>query len=247
VEKDSPQETIGKAMGSAIAGTRTAHPYRDTDVIDERAPRFNQGVVASMCLLALATGAWWVASIMGAQLAIGLLFGRQYCVTCLFYFEVLQPRFGEGPIEDSRPPRFANILGASFLLSATALHLAGLHMAGWFLIGMVAALATLAVVTGFCMGCTMYRVISRLRGVRPGHHDQVDLSDFGVASDAVIQFTHPLCSDCRELEERLSSTEENLVQVDVSQRRDLARKYHVDVVPFALRVSNGGRVVERLA
>jgi hypothetical protein len=230
-----------------LSGSRTADPYRDIEVIDERAPRFNQSVVALLCLLSLATGAWWLASIMGLQLAIGLLFGRRYCLTCVFYFEVLQPRFGEGPIEDARPPRFANILGATFLISATLLHLVGLHTAGWVLIGLVAALATLAVVTGFCAGCTMYRVIARLRGIRPGHHDQVELTDFGATSATVIQFTHPLCSACRDLEQRLKESESDLVVVDVSRQSDLARKYHVDVVPFALRVSEAGRVLERLA
>ena len=230
-----------------LSVTRTADPYRDIDVIDARAPRFNQSVVALLCGLALATGAWWLASLMGLQLAVGLLFGRRYCLPCAFYFEVVQPRFGEGPIEDARPPRFANILGATFLISATLLHLIGWHTAGWVPIALVAGLATLAAVTGFCMGCTMYRVISRLRGIRPGHHDRVDLSDFGAGSETVIQFTHPLCSDCRELERTLKADDEALVLVDVSQRRDLARKYHVDVVPLALRVSGEGRVLERIS
>ena len=230
-----------------LGPNRSADPYRDILVIDERAPRFNQAVVALVCGLALVTGAWWLATLMGLQLVIGLTFGRRYCLTCVFYFEVVQPRFGEGPIEDARPPRFANILGATFLTSASVLHLVGLHTAGWVLIAMVAALATLAVATGFCMGCWMYRVISRVRGIRPGHHDAVDMRDFGTASEAVIQFTHPLCSDCRELEKTLSATEDELVIVDISQRRDLARKYHVDVVPLALRVSEQGKVLERLA
>lgn len=230
-----------------VGFARTADPYRDLDVVDERAPRFNQGAVALLSIVALASGAWWVATLMGLQLAIGLLFGRRYCLPCVFYFEVVQPRIGEGPIEDARPPRFANILGAAFLLGATALHLLGLHTAGWVLIGMVAALATLAVVTGFCMGCTMYRLISRLRGVRPGHHDRVDLSDFGTGSPSVIQFTHPLCSDCRELERQLTDAGDVVVLVDVSKERELALKYHVDVVPLALRVSSEGRVLERLA
>jgi hypothetical protein len=226
---------------------RHADPYRDLDVVDERAPRFNQGAVALFSGLALATGQWWLASIIGAQLVVGLVFGRRYCLPCVFYFEFVQPRMGEGPIEDARPPRFANILGAVFLSAATALHVIGWHTGGWALIAMVAALATLAVATGFCLGCSMYRVISRLRGIRPGHHDRVDMRDFDTTSDAVIQFTHPLCSDCRALEERLAQEENNLVLVDVSRRADLARKYHVHVVPLALRVERGGRVLEQLA
>ncbi|HEX2058072.1 MAG TPA: DUF4395 family protein [Actinomycetota bacterium] len=226
---------------------RTADPYRDTDVVDARAPRFNQGAVAATTLLSVATGQWWIAGVMGLQLAIGLAFGRRYCLPCVLYFEVVQPRFGEGPVEDARPPRFANVLGAAFLLGASAAHGAGWSTVGWTLVAVVAALATLAVVSGFCMGCTMYRLISRARGIRPGHHDRVDVEDFGLSSESVVQFTHPLCSDCGELERSLRSARENVVVVDVTERAALARKYQVDVVPLALRVSGDGKVLERLA
>ncbi len=216
-------------------------------MVDERAPRFNQAAVALLTTLSLVTGEPWLAGIMGAQLAVGLVFGRRYCLPCVFYFEVVQPRIGEGAVEDARPPRFANVLGAAFLIGASVAHLAGLHALGWTLIALVAALATLAVVTGFCMGCSMYRVISRLRGIRPGHHDRVDNADFDISSESVIQFTHPLCSDCRTLERSLRNAGNELVVVDVTQSPALARKYHVDVVPLALRVSGEGRVLERLA
>ena len=230
-----------------VPAARTADPYRDLDVIDARGPRFNQAAVALFSASALVTGYWWLASIIGLQLAVGLIYGRRYCLPCVFYFEVVQPRIGEGPIEDSRPPRFANSLGAIFLNSASAFQLIGLTTVGWVLIGLVAALATLAAVTGFCMGCWMYRVASRLRGIRPGRHDRVDVKDFDIASEAIVQFTHPLCSDCRELEDRLKHNADDVVLIDVSQRRDLAHKYHVDLVPLALRVSGEGRVLERLA
>ncbi len=35
---------------------RTADPYGDTDVIDARAPRFNQAVIGSLALLAVVLG-----------------------------------------------------------------------------------------------------------------------------------------------------------------------------------------------
>jgi len=228
---------------------RTADPYLDTDVVDERAPRTNQAAVALACWAALATGSWWVAGLMGLQLAVGLVFGRRYCLPCVFYFEVIQPIVGEGEVEDARAPRFANILGAVFLGAASVAHLTGVPSLGWGLIAMVAVLATVAVVTGFCLGCSAYRVIARLRGVRPGHHDHLDLVDFGLVrgSGAVIQFTHPLCSDCKELEARLRSEGRAPVLIDVSRQGDLARKYHVAVVPLALQVASDGRVLERLA
>ena len=75
---------------------RTADPYRDLDVIDSRAPRFNQATVGLLALVAVLTGWWPILGLLAAQLAVGLTFGRRYCLPCLAYFELVQPRFGEG-------------------------------------------------------------------------------------------------------------------------------------------------------
>ena len=103
---------------------RAADPYVDTSVIDARAPRFNQAVVGLLSLVAVTTGPWWLLALLALQLAIGLTFGRRWCLPCLAYFELVQPRFGEGQLEDSRPPRFANLVGVVFL-SAASLAFAG--------------------------------------------------------------------------------------------------------------------------
>src|SRR6266516_6925683 len=90
---------------------RIADPWLDTDVIDKRAPRFNQAVVGSVALLGTVFG-WPLAwAIMAGQLFIGLTLGRRFCLTCLAYFGFIQPRLGEGSLEDSRPPRLANMMG----------------------------------------------------------------------------------------------------------------------------------------
>jgi hypothetical protein len=62
---------------------------------------------------------------------------------------------------------------------------------------------------------------------------------------AIEQLAHPLCR--RELEERLAAQSPPLHTVDVSRRPDLARRYHVAVVPAAFRVAGDGTVLERLA
>jgi hypothetical protein len=109
---------------------RLADPYRDLDVIDSRAPRFNQATIGVLSALAVATGWWWLLGLLAAQLAIGLTVGRRFCLPCLAYFELVQPRFGEGPLEDARPPRFANLVGVVFLTAATASYAAGLDVEG---------------------------------------------------------------------------------------------------------------------
>jgi hypothetical protein len=143
---------------------RRADPYRDTDVIDARAPRVNQAVIGALALVAVAAGWWWLLAALALQLAVGLAFGRRFCLACAFYFEVLQPRFGEGPLEDARPPRAANMVGLVVLAAAAAAYLAGLPWLGAALGLLVAALALLAAATGFCTGCEAYKLGCRLTG-----------------------------------------------------------------------------------
>jgi hypothetical protein len=143
---------------------RAADPYRDHDVIDSRAPRFNQAVVGILAAFAVATGWWWLLALLAAQLAVGLTFGRRFCLPCLAYFELVQPLVGEGPLEDSRPPRFANMVGVVFLGAAAVAYAAGYDALGIVLGALVSALALLASTTGFCAGCEAYKLGCRLTG-----------------------------------------------------------------------------------
>jgi len=143
---------------------RRADPYRDTAVIDARAPRTNQAVVGVLSVVAIVTGWWWLLALLALQLAVGLTFGRRFCLPCVAYFELVQPRFGEGPLEDSRPPRAANILGLIVLGVASVFYAAGLPTVGIALGALVAALALLAAVTGFCTGCQAYKLLCLVRG-----------------------------------------------------------------------------------
>ncbi len=227
----------------------TADPYDDTDVIDARAPRFNQATIGVLSVVALLTGWWWLLTLLALQLVVGLRFGRRFCLACVAYFRFVQPRFGEGPVEDARPPRFANLVGAVVLSAATLAYLAGFPLVGAVLGGVVATLALLAAATGLCIGCELYRLLARVRGVRPGSVGVIDLEGLGAAGagEVVVQFTHPLCSDCRELERRLAAGPRPLHSVDVTERPELARRYHVAVVPTAFAVAGDGTVIERLA
>ena len=144
--------------------TRRAHPYDDTDVIDSRAPRTNQLVVGTLAALAIATGWWWLLALLALQLAVGLTLGRRYCLPCVAYFALVQPRFGEGPLEDARPPRVANIVGLVFLSAASLAYVADARVLGAALGGLVAVLALLAAATGFCTGCEAYKLGCRLTG-----------------------------------------------------------------------------------
>ena len=143
---------------------RRADPYRDTQLIDQRAPRVNQTVVGALSLAAVLTGWWWLLALLALQLALGLTLGRRWCLACVAYFELIQPRIGEGRLEDARPPRFANMVGLGVLSTASLAYLAGLDALGAALGLLVAMLALLAATTGFCAGCTAYKLGYRLTG-----------------------------------------------------------------------------------
>jgi hypothetical protein len=236
-------------FGSKVSA-RLAHPYRDLDVIDARAPRFNQAVIGTLALVAVLTGWWPLLGLLALQFALGLTFGRRFCLPCVAYFELVQPRLGEGELEDARAPRFANMIGLVVLTAATIASAAGLQTLGSALALLVSALALLAAVTGFCTGCEIYRLGARLRGIGHGELRRVDPADVGIAAgagDTVVQFTHPLCSECHTLERRLRDAGRAVVTVDVKLRPDLARKYGIGIVPTAVAVDATGTVTARLA
>jgi hypothetical protein len=233
-----------------MANPRTADPWRDTEVIDARAPRFNQAVVGAAALAGVFLGWPLLWALMGAQLLVGLTLGRRFCLTCLAYFELIQPRFGEGELEDSRPPRLANAIGFVFLAAAALAWWLGSPAAGTALGAVVAFLALLAAASGFCAGCEIYRLSARLRGISPKRHSQIEPADLGTLDGhlhAFVEFTHPLCGECREWERRLSGGPDPLVTLDVRERPDLASKYGIAVVPTVLAVAADGTVLERLA
>lgn len=164
---------------------RRAHPYNDTHVIDARAPRSLQTVVAIVAAVGVATGSWWLFAVLAVQIAVGLQFGRRFCLPCVLYYELVQPRFGEGPLEDSRPVRFANRVGLVFLSAATLAGALGWGSLALVLGGLVAALALLAATTGLCVGCLLFKGLARLRGTP--------------LSDAVAAFAATVCVDCQAL------------------------------------------------
>jgi hypothetical protein len=216
--------------------------------VDARAPRFNQALIGLAALAATVLHAWPLAGLAALQLALSLTLGPRACVACIIYFRWMQPHLGRGPVEDARPVRFANVIGLVFLSAVICLHMVGQHALDRVLASIVATLALTAAATGFCVGCHLYRLVARLRGIRRMMGGRIDLDEIGAAPSPglVVQFTHPRCTDCIELEEQLRRQDVPLALVDVSRRPDLARKYGIALVPLAFRVGNDGRILARI-
>ncbi|HEX9682932.1 MAG TPA: DUF4395 domain-containing protein [Acidimicrobiales bacterium] len=140
--------------------------------IDPRGPRFNQAVLTAALLIGFIAdgfgdGAWVVAPVFAIALFLGAAFGPQYGPFLRLFAKVIRPRLGPpDELEDPRPPRFAATVGVIFLGAATLAFLADAAALGWTLSLIVAALAGLAATTGICVGCEIYLMFARRRGVQ---------------------------------------------------------------------------------
>lgn len=68
--------------------------------------------------------------------------------------------------EDPAPHRFAQGVGAAFLLAATLAFVTGASGLGWVLAGIVAVLAAVNLFFGFCAGCFVYFQLARVGLIR---------------------------------------------------------------------------------
>ena len=137
--------------------------------IDPRGPRFNQAVLATALLTGLLFDWRPVVPVFALVLLAGAALGPKYGPFLALYAKVIRPRIGPPrEMEDPRPPRFAASVGVVFLAAASLAFAGGASGLGWGLALVVAALAALSAVTGICVGCEMYLLLSRRRGMVAG-------------------------------------------------------------------------------
>ena len=108
-----------------------------------------------------------VVPVFAAVLLLGAALGPRYGPFLRLYAEVIRPRLpAPAAMEDPRPPRFAAAVGVLFLVAASVSFLAGAPGLAWALALIVAVLAGLAAVTGLCIGCEIWLLFARRRGVQ---------------------------------------------------------------------------------
>ena len=138
-------------------------------VVDTTAIRFNQACIVVLVALAFVLQQPWLALAVGVVLAVG----TAVPALALFqqiYRKVLRPagllKARVHP-DDPAPHRFAQGVGAAFLLaSGICLLAAHLSIPGWTLALIVVVLAAVNLFAGFCTGCFVYYQLGRV-GVFP--------------------------------------------------------------------------------
>lgn len=155
--------------------------------IDPRAQRLGAAISAVVLVIALGLNAWPVAALVGVDLALSAGLGTRWFVFSRPW-PLIRRTFAIGPseLEHEMPPRFAQALGAIFVVLASALLAAGLAPWGWLPVVAVIALQVLLAATGFCLGCRLFflrwwvpDLFARLvgRGIRREALIMVDIPD----------------------------------------------------------------------
>ena len=125
--------------------------------IDPRGQRLGAGISAIVLGVAFLLNLPWLAVLVGVNLGISAFFGTKLFLPGRAWPIVKRTlKLGPTELEHEYPPRFAQALGATFLLLAGVAFLAGQPTLGWLLAGAVAALQTLLAATGICVGCRLY-------------------------------------------------------------------------------------------
>jgi len=125
-------------------------------------------VIAIWIVVAAALGAPWLIAFLAAVLSTSAAAPSRSLFRLLYQraavpLGVVRPRVIP---DDPAPHRFAQGVGAAFLAASTLALFVGASVVGWVLAGIVAALALLNVVVGFCAGCFVYYQLAR-RGWLP--------------------------------------------------------------------------------
>jgi len=105
---------------------------------------------------------------VGAVMLVGTI-APQAALFQQFYRQVLRPAGLLKPDlhdEDPAPHRFAQGVGASFLIAASLAFILGATGLGWVLSAIVAVLAAVNLFFGFCAGCFVYFQLARVGLIR---------------------------------------------------------------------------------
>jgi hypothetical protein len=138
--------------------------------LDANLLKFSQAWVVALSALAFALQLRWLVAVAALLLAISAIAPAVGPFRLLYRLVVvpaklIRPRIVE---DDPAPHRFAQAVGATFLLASTIclLALPEVPAVGWGLDLIVFVLATLNLTVGFCAGCFVYYQLGRV-GLAP--------------------------------------------------------------------------------
>jgi protein-S-isoprenylcysteine O-methyltransferase Ste14 len=132
--------------------------------VDPRGLRFAAAVTTLVLALTLILNSPWPLAIQAVVFAISVAFGVQASPYGQFFKRVIRPRLGPPQeLEDSAPPRFAQLVGLVFAVLGLIGYLAGAEVLGVVATGFALVAAFVNAAVGLCLGCEAYLLIHRIR------------------------------------------------------------------------------------
>ncbi len=149
------------SLKEAVATPQPVAPTR----VDPRGLRVSAAITSLVVALVLVLPSPAREILLAAQMAVFALAafaGLQRSPYSIFYKLVIRPRIGApAELEDSRPPRFAQVVGFSFTALALLAFLAGATTVGLVATAFALIAATLNASIGLCLGCELYLLLRR--------------------------------------------------------------------------------------
>ena len=130
---------------------------KSVPLIDARGPRYSAALTTIVLSAALITESNLIIGFQFAVFLSAVLFGLRRSIYGLLYRNLIQPRLS-GPVlsEYESAPRFAQLIGALFALTALIGGLAGNSALFLIATGFALSAAFLNAAFGFCLGCQIY-------------------------------------------------------------------------------------------
>ena len=144
--------------------SQVTNSAKSTVLIDARGPRFGAAITTVVLAAALATSNVWFIVVQALVFAIGAFKGPQFTPYAFIYKTFVKPRLkGEVPVEEVKPPQFAQKVGLLFALVAIVGALLGIEALVIGAVSMALGAAFLNAAFNFCLGCEIYLLLLRAR------------------------------------------------------------------------------------
>lgn len=130
--------------------------------VDPRGLRFGATLTSIVLVIVLLTGSWALLAAQAVVFGVGAVFGLRYAPYGLIYQTLVRPRLGPPrELEDEGPPRFAQWVGAVFVLVGVVGYALSVPVLGLVATAFALVAAFLNAAFGLCLGCEVYLLIRR--------------------------------------------------------------------------------------
>jgi hypothetical protein len=135
--------------------------------VNEKAARVVAGAVLVLCIVTLATSAYWLLAVMAVGFAARTLTGPTLSPLGQLASRVVAPRLGEPTYVPGPPKRFAQAMGTVMTGTGALLALVlGLDTAADVLLAAMVVATGLEAIFAICIGCKVFAFLMRV-GVVP--------------------------------------------------------------------------------